>query len=81
MSLTLLFFVGIAVIAVGLYFTDVEQAEGPYRIARLRRLTVDERGRIANWPEGFLDDDVRESRRLLEAMYGGPDEVPDDEED
>jgi hypothetical protein len=31
---------------------------------------VDEHGRIDNWPEGFMDDDVKESRRLLDAMYG-----------
>ena len=36
----------------------------------LEPLKVDGHGRIENWPEGFMDDDVRESRRLLDIMYG-----------
>jgi hypothetical protein len=33
-------------------------------------IEVDENGRITNWPEGFLDEDIRESQRLLDVMYG-----------
>jgi energy-coupling factor transporter ATP-binding protein EcfA2 len=65
----------------GLYFvSSSEEFEGAdheplgaacYRVASLKRLDVDAKGRIANWPDGFLDDDVRESRRLLDIMYGG----------
>lgn len=29
-----------------------------------------EQGRIANWPEGFLDDDTKESAKLMQALYG-----------
>lgn len=42
------------------------------------RLKTDERGQIGNWPEGFLDDDIKESRRLFRIMYGT---LPDDDED
>lgn len=26
-------------------------------------------GRLKDWPEGFMDDDVRESRRMIDTMY------------
>ncbi len=65
--------------AVAIYFTDIEQAEQGYQYSRLRRLQVDEKGRIDNWPEGFLDDDVQESQRLLDIMYGGGNAEDDDE--
>lgn len=42
-----------------------------YRSASLQRLTVDETGHIDNWPAGFLGDDLAESQRLFEVMYGG----------
>ena len=41
-----------------------------FRGSSLSRVRMDERGRIANWPSGFLDDDIRESQRLMEIMYG-----------
>lgn len=37
--------------------------------SRLDKLTVDRLGRIDNWPPGFMDDSVRESRRVLDLMY------------
>jgi ABC-type lipoprotein export system ATPase subunit len=30
----------------------------------------EESGQIENWPLGFLDEDIKESRRLFEIMYG-----------
>jgi energy-coupling factor transporter ATP-binding protein EcfA2 len=33
-------------------------------------LRVDEQGRVTNWPEGFLDDDMQESAKLMHALYG-----------
>lgn len=42
-------------------------------------IEVDQHGRIANWPEGFLDDDVRESQRLMDVMYGRDGEEDDDD--
>jgi len=64
---------------VGLYFTDIGQSVANYRYSQLRPLTVDQHGRIDNWPEGFMDDDVKESRRLLDAMYGMPEDTLDDD--
>ncbi|MBW3596870.1 MAG: DUF3696 domain-containing protein, partial [Planctomycetes bacterium] len=43
-----------------------------FTYSTLEPVEIDNRGRIANWPPGFLDDDVRESRRLLDVMYGPP---------
>ena len=40
---------------------------------------IDDRGRVSNWPKGFMDDDVREARRLLDAMYGPEPESSDGE--
>lgn len=41
-------------------------------------IQMDSRGRIANWPVGFLDEDVRESQRLMDIMYGVPNSEDDD---
>ena len=53
--------------------------ESSFQYSTLEPLQVDENGRIANWPEGFMDDDVRESQRLLDIMYGDPAAGGDDE--
>jgi predicted ATPase len=61
-------------------FADIDRIEGDFRYATLTPLDVDRRGRIANWPQGFMDADVAESRRLLDAAYGLPgDEYEEDE--
>jgi ABC-type transport system involved in cytochrome c biogenesis ATPase subunit len=70
---------------VRIYFTDIErEVSGPsgaaLRYSTLNPIRMDERGRISNWPEGFLNDDVRESQRLLDIMYGGPDSGNEDDE-
>ena len=76
---------------VHVYFVDLQKSteseaitgapgyEVEFRHSTLNKLQVDERGRIANWPEGFLDDDVRESQRLLDIMYGGSEEGGDED--
>ncbi len=54
--------------------------EKGYHYSTLEPIKIDERtGRVANWPPGFMDDDVIESRRLLDVMYPPPDIVEDDE--
>ncbi len=63
--------------AMAIYFTDVENIEDGYSNASLTRIRINDRGQVANWPNGFMDDEVRESRRLLDSMYRRPDE--DDE--
>jgi len=56
---------------VRIYFSKLDERENGYRSSSVERLRVDRRGRVDNWPEGFMDEDVREARRLLDAMYGG----------
>jgi len=36
----------------------------------LEQVKIDAKGRIVNWPAGFLDEDLHESQRLLDIMYG-----------
>jgi predicted ATPase len=65
--------------AVRLYFARVASESNnnrqwayPVVFSVLEPLEIDESGRVRNWPDGFLDADIRESRRLLDAMYGNP---------
>lgn len=60
---------------VDIYFTELvarQECLGQkwFSGSRIERIRIDEEGRIANWPTGFLDEDVRESERLLDVMYG-----------
>lgn len=67
-----LYFTRVGRFAVGMAVasTEFEPGDGKtYPSSVLESLTVDARGRIANWPEGFMDVDVLESRRLLDIMY------------
>lgn len=48
--------------------------------SRLEPIRMDDRGRIANWPVGFLDDDVREAQRLMDVMYGEPSQEEEEDE-
>ncbi len=63
--------------AVRIHFTDVD-LDSPshtalgYASSRIQVIEINERGQIQNWPVGFMDDDIRESRRLLDLMYGTP---------
>jgi len=71
--------------ALRLYFTRVDTESERYRQHRvassvLERVETDERGQIQNWPAGFMDDDIRESRRLLDVMYGIPGDAVGEEE-
>ena len=46
------------------------------------KIDVNGRGQISNWPEGFLDDDLKESRELLDfIMYRGIGEATEESED
>ena len=45
---------------------------------RVGPVEVDDRGRIANWPDGFLDVDLHESQRLIDIMYGSAMEQGED---
>lgn len=71
---------------VRIYFTNLTESvqsekgnfRAKFRYSTLCPISIDDRGRISNWPDGFLDEDVRESQRLLDIMYGGPDSGDDD---
>lgn len=57
-----------------IYFASLGGRDGsggtPYPYSTLTPLQVNDRGQVSNWPKGFMDDDVREARRLLDVMYG-----------
>lgn len=64
---------------VGLEANDSLPLESEFQSSKLEPIQTDNRGRIANWPEGFLDADVRESQRLMDIMYGNANEEEDDD--
>lgn len=72
---------------VQVYFTELQEfktardqkPDVAFHSSTLSPIRIDERGRIANWPEGFLDEDVRESQRLLDIMYGSSGEEDEDD--
>jgi hypothetical protein len=72
--------------ALRLYFTRMDTKPELHRgrsvaFSVLEPIEIDERGQIKNWPAGFMDEDIRESRRLLDIMYGNPlDATEEDEE-
>lgn len=73
--------IGLGQAKVGIYFSniDFEKPEEGYCYSTLEPICIDPvTRRVSNWPRGFLDDGVQESRRLLEAMYGP---LPDEDED
>lgn len=55
--------------------------EGTFRCSSMELIRVDESGQIVNWPPGFLDEDIQESRRLMDIMYGRRDEGDADDAD
>lgn len=65
--------IGVGQAKIRIFFSDLQKAEAGYHYSTLHSLKIDEHsGRISNWPRGFLDDDLDESRRLLDIMYGEP---------
>lgn len=62
-----------------IYFAALGGRDGsggtPYPYSTLDRLEVNDEGHVSNWPRGFMDDDVREARRLLDVMYGAEPEA------
>jgi energy-coupling factor transporter ATP-binding protein EcfA2 len=63
---------------VRLYFAKLEESSDGYQYSILDPLSINNRGQIENWPEGFMTDFVKESRRLFDIMYGA-DSGDDDE--
>ena len=54
---------------VKIYFARPEKL-ADYETSVLEPIAVDDLGRISNWPEGFMDADIAESRLLMRVMYG-----------
>ncbi|CAN5626874.1 hypothetical protein BH11PLA2_BH11PLA2_49940 [soil metagenome] len=60
----------IAQSCVAMYFASLIQlAPSEHFHSHLERIQINEQGQVANWPDGFMNDDVRESRMLMNAMY------------
>ena len=68
--------------AVRLYFARMDTTSEQYGGRRSRtpcwNPSRSTSGRIKNWPRGFMDDDIRESRRLIDIMYGSSSDPGDD---
>lgn len=72
---------GVGIYCVGLgdkRLATSHEAEELFLGSTLEPIRINEKGQISNWPEGFLDEDVRESQRLLDIMYGHSEENDDD---
>ena len=56
--------------AVRIYFTHLE--DGPegthWKHSEMEQLQINDQGQIANWPKGFMDDDLEEANRWLAAL-------------
>lgn len=48
---------------------DSETVKMRFKVSSLDEIKIDDSGQIANWPEGFLDDDIKESKEVLRRMY------------
>ena len=56
--------------SVAINFTALEDGPNGIKHARIQPLIIDDNGEIGNWPIGFLDDDLKESRKMFNSIYG-----------
>ena len=56
--------------AVRIYFTHLENGpdDADWKHAVMEQLQINDQGQIANWPKGFMDDDLEEANRWLAAL-------------
>jgi len=56
---------------VDILFVDAEPVDekGDIWTSKIERLKLNDRGEISNWPEGFLDDDEKETEALFMAKF------------
>jgi hypothetical protein len=64
--------------AVRIHFTHLETKQAEWEgdspgsaaltFSQVEEIQIDDRGRVANWPKGFLDEDMQEFGRLMNAM-------------
>ncbi len=66
---------------VNISFVSTEPADEKNDIwtSKVDPLLLNDRGEICNWPEGFMDDDEKETEALFMAKIGEQKEAPDDE--
>jgi predicted ATPase len=57
---------------VRIYFASARQDKEFLTNSSLELLRTNAQGQIDNWPEGFMDDDMKENQRLMHIMYGTP---------
>lgn len=48
---------------------------------KMETIKVDDSGRIYNWPAGFMDEDLKESQRLIDSMCSVEFDLSDDYEE
>lgn len=62
--------------SIRIYFTTLAATDGEWPgenfHSHVERIRVNSRGRIINWPEGFMDTHGSLSERLLDLVYGDP---------
>jgi len=56
--------------ALNIQFISLKTVAEGVACSAMEPLWINGEGRIENWPEGFMDDDLKESRRLINIMYG-----------
>lgn len=55
--------------SVGINFTSLVSAPQGFKHAKIEELEVNENGQVHNWPAGFMDDDLKEADRWLQANF------------
>jgi len=60
------------------HIKDFPWGNDTIKSATLKSIKLDERGIVENWPEGFLDDDEKETKALMRTLYG--DRLAEEEE-
>ncbi len=66
---------------VNISFVDTEPVDenGDVWTSKVQSLLLNDRGEICNWPEGFMNDDEKETEALFAAKIGKQTEDSDDE--
>ena len=68
--------------SVGINFTRLAPMEEgrDYTYAEIEELKINDQGQIANWPPGFMDDDLEEAHRFIDAQRNAAEEedTPDE---
>lgn len=66
--------------SVGINFTSLVSAPQGFKHAKIEELEVNENGQVHNWPNGFMDDDLKEADRWLQANFHKDPSVEDSDD-